>query len=287
MGCGIIKNLRKAAVPVVFVVHRNRGRVTELEAAGAREVPDCRTLAAESDVVMLTLPDSSVVEPMLLGEGGLGPHLRSGQIVADMSTSYPPSTRRIAQALAGRGVALLDAPLTGSRPQAEAGTLTVIGAGDRKAFDAAKPLFEKFASRVFYAGGSGIGHTIKLINNFLGQAAVAALCEAFPLARKCGVDPQAIYDVVSVSGGDSRAFQSLMPRLMRRDFGVAFQQKFVQKDVRYVTELAREQRAPMPLAAALLAIHDAAAAAGFGEQDFSSLVKLWEAAAGGGAPGGA
>jgi 3-hydroxyisobutyrate dehydrogenase-like beta-hydroxyacid dehydrogenase len=97
MGCGIVKNLRRAGVPVSFVIHRNRSRVAELTDVGAREVPDYPTLAAGSDVIMMTLPDSSVVEPLMLGSEGIGPHLRRGQVVVDMSTSYPPSTQRIAQ----------------------------------------------------------------------------------------------------------------------------------------------------------------------------------------------
>lgn len=93
MGCGIVKNLRRADVPVAFVVHRDRSRVEELTAVGAVEVPGYAELADESDVVMLTVPDSSVVEPLLLGEDGIGPHLKKGQIVVDMSTSYPASSR--------------------------------------------------------------------------------------------------------------------------------------------------------------------------------------------------
>ena len=275
MGCGIVKNLRKAGVPVKFVVHRNRERVPELLQTGAAEVPDYVCLAAESDVVMMTAPDSSVVEPLLLGEEGIGPRLREGQIVVDMSTSYPPSTRKIAEVLQARGITLLDAPLTGSRPQAESGTLNVMCGGPREAYDKVKPLFDAIASNIFHVGPVGAGHAIKLINNFLGQLNVAAICEMLPFAQKYGVDLHALFEVVSVSGGNSKAFQGLVPRLLKRDFSIAFQQKFVHKDLRYINNLTREEGMPTPLASALLAIHDMALAKGLGKQDFSTLLTFW------------
>ena len=276
MGCGIVTNLRKADIPVSFVVHSNRERVSELADVGAAEVNDYPALSEASDVIMMTVPDSSVVEPLLLDDDGIGPHLREGQIVVDMSTSYPPSTRKIAPVLEARGVALLDAPLTGSRPQAETGTLNVMCGGSKEAFDKVKPLFDAIAANIFHVGGVGSGHAIKLINNFLGQTNVAAICEILPFARKYGVDLQVLFDVVSVSGGNSKAFQGLMPRLIERDFGTRFQQKFVHKDLRYINNLAREQGIPAPLAAALLTIHDMALANGYGEKDMSSLALFWE-----------
>jgi 3-hydroxyisobutyrate dehydrogenase-like beta-hydroxyacid dehydrogenase len=175
-----------------------------------------------------------------------------------------------------RGMTVLDAPLTGSRAQAEAGTLNVICGGPREAFDRVRRLFEAFAHNVFHVGASGCGHAIKLINNFLGQLSLAAVAEMLPLARRCGVDLKYLQDVVSVSGGDSKAFQGLMPRAIQRDFGVAFQQKFVHKDVRYLNDLARGNGVPALLAGALLTVHDMAAAQGYGEEDASALVKFWE-----------
>ena len=276
MGSGIIKNLRKAAIPVAFLVHRNRERVPELIAAGSREAPDCAALAAESDIIMMTLPDSSVVEPFLLGAEGIGPHLHSGQVVVDMSTSYPPSTRKIAGVLQTRGITLLDAPVTGSRPQAESGTLNVMCGGPKEAFDKVKPLFDAIAANVFHVGPVGSGHAIKLINNFLGQINAAAVCEMLPLALKCGIDLQALYECVSVSGGNSNVFQGIVPRLMKRDFSRAFQLKYVHKDMSYVSNLAREQCTAAPLSAALLRLHDMALARGYGDEDFTALLKFWE-----------
>jgi 3-hydroxyisobutyrate dehydrogenase-like beta-hydroxyacid dehydrogenase len=275
MGSGIVKNLRKAGVPVTFLVHRNRERVPELLAVGAREATDCAALAAASDAIMMTLPDSSVVEPLLLGPDGIGPHLGEGQIVVDMSTSDPRSTQQIAAVLQARGIAMLDAPLTGSRQEAESGTLNVMCGGPVDSFERVKPLFQAIAKNVFHVGPAGAGHTVKLMNNFLGQINAAAICELLPLAGKAGIDLKTFMEVISVSGGNSRMFQGLMPRLIQRDSRVMFQEKFVHKDVRYFAALMNAHGLGAPMAATLLAVHDAAMAKGYGERDFSALAEFY------------
>jgi len=280
MGCGIVKHLRKGGFPVAFIVHRNRTRVEELTGCGAVEVQDYAALAAEGDIIMLTVPDSSVVEPLLIGEDGIGPHLEKGKIVVDMSTSYPASTLNIAEALDSRGIHFLDAPLTGSKPEAESGRVNVICGGPKEIYDKVKPLFDAFAAHVFHVGPIGSGHVIKLINNLLGQANVAAICEMLPLAQKLGVDLQALFDVVSVSGGNSKIFQSMVPKLRKRDFTLAFKQELVHKDLRYITNLAREHGIPAPLACGLLSLHDIVLARGYGKQDFRTLLKFWEEVSG-------
>jgi 3-hydroxyisobutyrate dehydrogenase-like beta-hydroxyacid dehydrogenase len=279
MGSGIVKNLRKATIGVSFIARDNeRARATAsvLAKLGAKQVENYAALAAQSDVIMLSVLDSSVVEPLIESDEGIGPHLHAGQIVIDLSTSYPPSTRRLAALLAAREITLLDAPLTGSRKQAEAGTLNVMCGGPAEAFGKAEPLFKAIASHVFHVGPVGSGHGIKLINNYLGQATMAAICETLPFARKYGIDLKAMFDVISVSGGNSAVFQGAMPRLIERDFSVAFQQKFVHKDLRYINQLMSETATPTPLAATLLQIHERAGAEGYGEQDFTALLKYFE-----------
>lgn len=275
MGSRIVKNLRNAGISVDFIVHRNRESVAELTRVGARELADYATLTGGADVVMMTVPDSSVVEPLLLEDGGVAPHLRSGQLVVDMSTSDPLSTLRIADVLSERDVVMLDAPLTGSKAEAEEGRLNVICGGPRNAYLKVKPLFEAIAKNIFHVGPVGTGHAIKLINNFLGQVSVAAIAEVLPLAKRFGIDLESLFHVVSVSGGNSFAFQGLLPRVMAGDFEVYFKQRLVHKDLRYINELSRALGTPTPLAATLLTIHDMALASGYGDLDFSTLVQFW------------
>lgn len=279
MGTGMVTNLCKAGFSVKFVARddeRARANARIAEEKGAVEVENYAMLAAESDVIMLSLPDSKIVEHILVSDQGIGPHLREGQVVVDFSTSYPASTRKLAETLNARGIYLLDAPLTGSKVQAELGSLNVICGGPDKTFESIKPAFDAIASNIFHVGPVGTGHTIKLINNYLGQANLAAVCEILVFAQTYGVDLNKLHEVISVSGGNSTSFQSSMPKLMARDFAINFQQKFVLKDIRYMIDFARETGVPTPIADNLLALHEKAFANGYGEEDITALLKFFE-----------
>lgn len=279
MGSGMAKNLRKAGFAVTFVAQdneRDRENAAMLEGEGAVQVEGYKALADAADVIMLSVPDSSVVEPLIRTDEGIGPHLRAGQIMVDLSTSYPPSTRQLAKELEARGVMLLDAPLTGSRKNAADGTLNVMCGGPSEAFDRVRPLFDAIAANVFHVGPVGSGHAIKLINNYLGMVTFAGMCEVFPFAEKFGVDMESLCDVVGVSGGDSKIFRMLAPKMMRRDYAMAFQQKFVHKDLRYTVDLMREAGCPTPLAETILSLHDRALADGYGERDISAFAEFFE-----------
>ncbi len=279
MGAGIVKNLLKADISVGFTARDNERALAAAERLagfGAVRAASYEELASDSDVVMLCLPDTPTVEALLLSDDGIGPSLHEGQIIVDFSTSYPPSTRRLFEIFKDRGIDLLDAPLTGSKIQAEEGKLNVMCGGSDEAFNKVKPVFDACATNVFHVGDSGSGHAIKLINNYFGQAALVALCEILPFASKYGVGMQALFDVISVSGGNNATFQGLMPRLMKRDFSINFQQKLARKDVHYMNNLARETGTPTPLAAAVLSVHDLATAKGYGEEDISAMLKFFE-----------
>jgi 2-hydroxy-3-oxopropionate reductase len=266
-------------VPVSLTARGNeRARAYAAKATeqGAVEAEDFKALAESSEVIMLCVPDSNVVEGLLRGEDGIGPHLHSGHTVVDFSTSYPTSTQSLAAELAERGITLLDAPLTGSKVQAEKGELNVICGGDKEAYERLVTLFETISANLFHVGTSGSGHAVKLINNYLGQAILASICESVSFAQKFGLDLQSMFDAISVSGGNSPFFQAFVPRMIERDFEVNFQQKFAHKDIRYVNNIFRETGAPAPLAGTLLSIYDMAIGRGLGEEDVGALLKLYE-----------
>jgi 3-hydroxyisobutyrate dehydrogenase-like beta-hydroxyacid dehydrogenase len=279
MGVGIASNLCRKGFDVAFYARntiRGRESTARLLKEGARLVADLPALGRGVDVVLLCLPDSPTVEGMLEDSAGLTTNLSPGAIVVDCSTSHPESTRRLAARLIAKNITLLDGPLTGGPAQAETGTVNVLGAGPRAAFEQARPVLEGFSARVFYLGGSGAGHAAKLINNFFGQLTLAGLCEAWPLISAYGIEPQTFYDAVSASGGNSATFQGAYPRLRQRDFSLSFAQHLARKDVRYFNELAQTANLPAPLAGSLLAIHERATAAGFGDQDVRALLHFYE-----------
>ncbi len=279
MGTGMVSNLCKTGFSVKFVAQndeRSRANASIVKERGAVEVESYTILATESDVIMLSLPDSKIVEHVLLSDQGIGPHLREGQVVVDFSTSHPSSTRKLAETLKSRGIDLIDAPLTGSKNEAAAGTLNVICGGPEKTFESINPALNAIASNIFYVGPAGTGHAIKLINNYLGQFNLAAICEMLVFAQTYGVDLNKMFEVISVSGGNSTSFQGYMPKLMTRDFTINFHQKFVLKDIRYMIDLARETGVPTTLGDNLLALHEQAFANGYGEEDTTAILKFFE-----------
>ena len=276
MGKGIIKTLLGKRFPVTIYTHREGLDIAELIEVGADATNSITELADRSTVVLLTLPTSNEVESVILGAPGLFTSLKEGSVVVDLSTSHPASTRMLAARLKERQIEMLDSPMTGRPAQAHAGELNLMVGGDRPVFERCLPIFKVIAKNIFHVGPIGHGNTVKLINNFLSQLANAGVAEILPLAVKCGLDIKALYDVIRVSGGNSRAFETTVPAIATRDFAVTFQLKLAHKDVYYVSSLGKEMGAPLPMVNSLLSVLDMAKAYGLGEENVSALVKLWE-----------
>ncbi len=276
MGYGIVLNLRKAGYPVTFAPSRNRSRAESLINKGAREAADIPSLASECEILFLTVPDSMAVESILMGETGIAPHLRKGQMVVDMSTSHPASTRNIHTHLAEMGINFLDAPLTGSRPQSEAGTLTVLCGGTHESFHRLQPIFAAFSNKAIHVGPVGSGHTLKLINNFLGLSNLAAISEIIPFVEKSGIPLETFYDAVSISGGDSKALQNLMPKILKNNFNINFHLELGRKDLFYLNQIVGSEGVPCPIASTALSVFTMAVAAGLGKRDYTELYRFWK-----------
>lgn len=276
MGKGMAKNLIKAGFSLIVYFHQNRKPVQELVEMGAEETSDLSTIAKKSQVIITVLPGSAEVEEVTLGEKGIIHDLKPDTILIDCSTSYPASTRKLGAKIEQRGAHMLDAPLTRGPKEAEEGTLTIIVGGDKTFYKQCVDLFKIMGENIFYVGPLGTGHTIKLINNFLGISNLAAICQILTLAAKQGINMKAIYDVVSASGGNSAAFQLELPSILNRDFEVAFKLATARKDLLYVENLSRETEVPLPTADATLLMLNIAKAFGYGDDEYTSMVKAWE-----------
>jgi len=276
MGQGIVKNLRKHGHEVRVLAHREGLDLSALTAAGASVTRSLEEVASKSRLVFLTVPSSKEVEAAVLGAPGLLGSLAPGSVIVDLSTSFPSSTQMLAAKAKARGIEFLDAPMTGTPVQANSGELNLMVGGERAVYDRVLPVLRHIAKNIFYVGASGHGNIVKLINNFLGQLTNAGLAEMLPLAAKAGVDIQALYEVVKVSGGWSRWFEGTVPAILRREFPITFHLKLAHKDMRYVAELGRELNAPVPMTGALLSVLEIARAQGLGDEDCKALVKLWE-----------
>ncbi|WP_162299268.1 NAD(P)-dependent oxidoreductase [Microvirga ossetica] len=265
------KNLVQKGVPVLIKGHRNRQPVDSLASLGAIEVESLRDLAERADVIFLCLPSSVEVEETMLGQGGLSEHMRKGQLVVDTSTSNPKSTQYLAKLLERRGIAFIDAPLTRSSKEAEAGTLNVILGGDEKSIARARPLVDRFAENVFLSGPVGSAHRLKLINNFLSIGCALVVSEAIAAARATGIDTELLHRLASQGGANSGALQQIMPWVNEGQMNFKFAIRNAQKDLDYFEDMTG---APRPIQGALKNTLASFVAQGHGELFMPQIVDL-------------
>jgi 3-hydroxyisobutyrate dehydrogenase-like beta-hydroxyacid dehydrogenase len=171
-----------------------------------------------ADVVLLSLPDSRVVESVMEGDSGVLAHLRPGQLVVDLSTAAPDSTRRLCEAVRERGGDFLDAGISGGAAAAERGALTLMVGGAAESLDRVRPLLDLFSASVFHCGDPGAGHIAKLLNNFLNAVTLAATAEVMVAGKKAGLDLQVLLDVINASSGVSFASTNRFPKIIHGDY---------------------------------------------------------------------
>jgi 3-hydroxyisobutyrate dehydrogenase len=189
-----------------------------ITACGATPKASAAEVAREADVVLLSLPQSSVVEAVVYGEDGILAQTRPGQIVVDLSTSSPDSTRAIHAEYAARGASYLDAGISGGAAAAEKGALTLMVGGEKEALDQIGGIFDLIASDVYLVGESGAGHVTKLLNNFLNAVALSATAEVMVAAKKAGLDLETVLDVFNRSSGVNFATLNRFPKIIKGDY---------------------------------------------------------------------
>ena len=279
MGGPMALNLVRAGFELA--VHDvNPHRLTPLTAAGASVVPSPAAAAAECRRTICMVETTDQAETVILGGSGFIQSARQGDIVVCMSTIDPLTARRCAERLAEKGVAMLDAPVSGGPHGAVAGTLSVIVGGPAETFAAAEDLFSAMGRNVFHVGGHGLGLAMKLINNMLGQIQTVAIAEAMVLGRKAGLDPRKIYEVVSASTGNSVQFQNRIPRILARNFTPGGTIDISYKDQDLETSFAARLGVPLLMANLSRQVYQMGRAAGFNKEDGSAIVKVFERLAG-------
>ncbi|MEP1743184.1 MAG: NAD(P)-dependent oxidoreductase [Kangiellaceae bacterium] len=203
MGGNMVENLQKRGFQLI-VLDRKKEAIEKVIARGnASEATTAKELAEKSDIVMLALTTSEVVESVVYGEEGILAGIKEGSVLIDFGTSIPASTRKIGKDLAAKGAGMIDAPLGRTPAHAKDGLLNIMAAGDLDTFNKVKPVLQQQGENVFYLGALGAGHTTKLINNFIGMTTVTAMSQAFAVADKAGVDRQQLYDIMSAGPSNS------------------------------------------------------------------------------------
>jgi 3-hydroxyisobutyrate dehydrogenase-like beta-hydroxyacid dehydrogenase len=276
MGHGMAKNLLARGHGLRLTVHRQRERVADLLQAGAVEVDGAAALARDSDIVFVCVTGSPQVEAVVLGEGGLLAGAAPGLLVVDCSTSEPGSTTRLRERCAAGGVAFVDAPLARTPAEAEAGRLNVMVGADADVFARLEPVLRCFAENVFHVGGPGAGHTVKLLNNFIGQAICTATAEAFAVGQRAGVDLHKLVELLSAGPVNSGLFQAMAKSLTGDLAGIRFGLDNARKDLRYYTHLAEELAVPSVMGEAVHQSLTLASALGHGDKFVPSLVEAQE-----------
>jgi 3-hydroxyisobutyrate dehydrogenase-like beta-hydroxyacid dehydrogenase len=277
MGHGIGKNLVEKGFTLNVMTHRNRDPVDDLVKQGAVELKSPQDIARKSDMVILCVTGTPQVEEVVYSSEGIAVAAKRGLIVADCSTAVPDSTKRIAADLAKQGIHFVDAPMTRTPREAEAGKLGLMVGGDSEVIEAIRPVLQCFADLIVHTGPVGTGHQVKLINNFLsiGHAAMAA--EAINVASRAGVDMNALKDVIMGGGAASAMFGRLINvPLHDDDTHAMFAIRNARKDLRYYTNMTENMPVSTPLASIVHELLVIADNMGFGERYVPRLIDVMQ-----------
>jgi 3-hydroxyisobutyrate dehydrogenase-like beta-hydroxyacid dehydrogenase len=252
--------------------NRHPERAMPLVERGATACASIADAVRGARFVVSMVSDDDATRAVMLGDAGVVASAGSGAVIVDSSTNTPSMAREVAQAAAARGLAYLDAPVTGSVPQATHRELVFMAGGDAAAFAAARSLFEGMGRMALHVGASGAGATLKLVNNMLSGTMTAALAEAVSVAQAAGVDAQAAQAILVEGPAGSRLMRSKLPKMLAREFSTQFQLALMDKDLRYFLALAEQVDRPAPIASLVRSEFQAARRAGFGELDTSALL---------------
>ncbi|MGQ9902210.1 MAG: NAD(P)-dependent oxidoreductase, partial [Fimbriimonadales bacterium] len=245
MGRPMARHLLQAGYPLV-VHSRSRPPIDALVALGAREARTPAELAKQCAVVITCLPDDATVERIwLTGENAALPALEAGSLAIDMGTTAPSLTQRLAEAARERGVAFLDAPVTGGQWGAEAGTLTIMVGGDAEAFQRALPILQAMGSRVVHVSESGSGQRMKLANQIAVAVGMLAVAEALLFAEQAGLDLHLTVETLGSGAAGSWAMENLGRRIADGDLQPGFMVKLLQKDLAILMDEARRTGTPL------------------------------------------
>jgi 3-hydroxyisobutyrate dehydrogenase-like beta-hydroxyacid dehydrogenase len=243
---------------------------------GGKALPSLKELAQESTWVIFCLPDTEAVEAVLFGKDGIVDVLKPGQVVIDCGTIHPLSSRKIAASLQGRGIPFLDAPISGMEARAKAGTLTIMVGGEEAVFQQVRPALEAMGNKIIYAGISGNGQMMKLINQVMFDIHCAAIAELLPMAVKMGLDPEQTCTVARTGTGQCFALDNFAPLILEGNFGPGYPLADAYKDMVHVAEISSAHRIPLPITAAAMVTYQMALDQGLGEENKGAMIKVWE-----------
>ena len=276
MGMGAAQSCVRAGLDT-YGVDLSAQACDVLQAAGAKAVAaSADGFADKLDAVLLLVVNAAQVEAVLFGESKLADKLKPGTAVMVSSTIAAQDARRFGEALAARGLLMLDAPVSGGAAKAAAGEMTVMAAGDDAAFAKLQPVLDAVAGKVYRCGKDiGQGATVKIIHQLLAGVHIAAGAEAMALAAKAGIPLDLMYDVVTHAAGNSWMFENRMKHVVDGDYTPLSMVDIFVKDLGLVTDTGKALRFPLPLASTAFNMFTEASNAGHGKEDDSAVIKIF------------
>jgi 2-hydroxy-3-oxopropionate reductase len=257
----------------------NEAAAAELAELGAQRADTPKEIAGQAELVITMLPNSPQVTEVALGEEGIIQGSHPDLVYVDMSSIAPLAARAVSEALAEKGVSMLDAPVSGGEPKAIDGTLSIMVGGDRAVFDEVEPILAAMGSAVVHVGEIGAGSIAKLANQVVVAVNIAAVSEALVLAQKAGVAPEAVLDAISGGMAGSTVLEVKAPMMLERNFKPGFRINLHMKDLVNALDTSHEVGVPLPLTAAVMEMFTALRADGHEREDHSGLVQHYEALA--------
>ncbi|HSZ03639.1 MAG TPA: NAD(P)-dependent oxidoreductase [Solirubrobacteraceae bacterium] len=280
MGSRMAANVARAGFPLSVWTHTPGKAGSWAAEHGASACSSPAEVAEHSDIVVSMVVDGDQVSSVLLGERGVVHAARPGLLCVDMSTIGPAATRVVGATLSEHGVSMLDAPVTGSSPRAEEGSLAIMVGGEQADFARVRPLLETMGSLIVYVGALGQGQMLKLINNSLGAANAAAVTEALLLARATGVDLDALVEVASAGSGGSTQLTMKSGPMREHDYTTLFKTAHLLKDVHLCLQEAESAGVPFPAAGHARDVLAATMARGHADDDYAAMIEAAEGFAG-------
>ena len=276
MGFAMVERLLDKDYHLTVVANRSRPNIDAAVARGATEAATAKEMAENSDIIMLCLDTSASVESRVRGDDGIIAGLRNGAVVIDFGTSLPESTRILGAEVIAAGGQYLDGPLGRTPQHAKDGLLNIMTAGDKATFDAVEPTLKDLGENVFHLGALGAGHTIKLMNNFLGMATANAMSEVFAMSDVAGIPRETVYDVMAAGPLRSGMMDFVRGYAVDGDSSqLAFSIGNATKDVNYYNQMVSVAGATSAIAPALSAVLNDAVDKGNGEKMVSELVDFY------------
>lgn len=245
MGFPMAKRLLAAGYPLNTAIHRNAAPAEELRSLGAQVQPSPREAVRDGDVIITILPADREIEELLLAPA-VFEAVKPGAVIIEMSTASPRCARYVAEQYAAKGVRFFDAPVSGGVKGAAEGTLTIIGGGDEGLLEEIRPILDEMAARIFLVGEAGAGKAVKSINQIMVSANTMIAAEGISYAKKLGVEPAKMLEVISASTGASAALSAKFDKLVNSDFAPGFTLALMKKDLKIALTEAGDL--PLPIA---------------------------------------